>query len=116
MTHLGCDDLLHQGRADIGGVDPRSDTGLDIGPGEPAVVHFIINWRKLCALKLATWLVASTNIDQLIVILLAMATGVLSAVTRAVVSRVKVTIKCVIQGRTGRSYRTLTGSWTRYVC
>lgn len=91
--------LLHQSRAGVGDVDACGVTGPYIREGELAVVHFIIDWRKHCPLKEARWLVTPTGTDQLILILLAMAPGVLPAVVTSSDSWVQVTIKCIIRGR-----------------
>lgn len=70
-----------------------------MGPGigeELAVVHYIISWRNHCMLKSGKWLETSSDTDQLIVILLAMATGVIATKDTRSDSHVKVTTKRVI--------------------
>lgn len=75
------DHFLHQRRVDVKDVHPRSDTGPSIGgEGKLAVVHFMINWRKHCIRRPERRLVTLTDSDQPMVILLAMATGKVSAV------------------------------------
>lgn len=54
-------------------------------------------------MKAANWFVTSDS-DQLVVILLAMATGVLSAVDTSSYSWVQATIKRITQGRTDDLY------------
>jgi len=100
----GCEKLLHQRIRDFGGVKPRSEMGPGIGEGELAAVHFIVNWRKHCALKPEKWLVTSSDTDELMVILLAMATGAIAAEDTSSDSQVKVTIKRVINGETDYLY------------
>lgn len=75
------------------------------------MVHFIINWRKHCALKPVRSLATSTDTTyQLRVIILANATGVLSAEGTSSNSLVQVTIKRIIQGQINYCL------WTLYVC
>lgn len=83
---------MHQRRADVGDIDARSDMGPGIAEGELAMVHFIINWQT-------RWLVRSIDTDQPKVTLLAMTTGLLSAVEPGSHSWVQVIIKRFIQGR-----------------
>lgn len=43
-------------------------------------MHFTINWREHCELQPMRWLVTSTNTDQPMITLLAMALGEMSAI------------------------------------
>lgn len=81
-------------------VAARSEVWPAIGEGELAVVYFIINWNKHCALKPARGLVTHVDTDQPILILLAMAMSVPSAVGIDSDSRTNVTVKRVVQRRT----------------
>lgn len=63
------------------------------------MVHFIVNWRKHHARRPARWLVASIEIDQLMVIL-TMSTGVILARDILSDSRLKRTVERIINGRT----------------